>query len=149
LGFLREGELFVSGRLKDLIIIEGRNHSPQDIEATIESSHNAIRAGGIAAVAPEIEGEERLVVMAEVEREFRRGDPVPVLAAIREAVADEHGLVPHATVLLRTGSIPMTSSGKVQRFACRDAFLAGTLDEIGRWTADEQPAAATGETAVS
>ena len=140
LGFLHDGELFVAGRLKDLMVIRGRNHYPQDIEATIESAHAAIRTGCIAAFSSDIGGEERLVVIAEVDREFRRGDPVPVLAAIREAVAAEHGLIPHAAVLLKTGTIPMTSSGKVQRFACRDAFRAGTLDEVGRWMDDAPPA---------
>ncbi|MFL5342459.1 MAG: condensation domain-containing protein, partial [Gemmataceae bacterium] len=139
LGFLHDGELFVTGRLKDVLIIQGRNHYPQDIEATVEAAHVAIRPGCVAAFAVEIDGEERLAVAAELEREFRRSDPAPVLASVREAVAGQHGLEPFAVVLLRTGSIPMTSSGKVQRYACRDAFRESSFEEVARWTAETEP----------
>jgi amino acid adenylation domain-containing protein len=139
LGFLHADELFVTGRIKDVLIIEGRNHYPQDIEASVEKAHRAVRAGCVAAFSAEIDGQERLIVAAELEREFRRGDPAPVLAAIRQAVAGQHGLYTHAVVLLRTGTIPMTSSGKVQRYACRDAFHDGTFEEIGRWSANDDP----------
>ena len=141
LGFLRDGELFVTGRLKDLIIIDGRNHYPQDIEQTVETCHPALRPGCSAAFSIEQGGAERLVVAAEVERSFltaqRRGangDPdtehQAVVAAIRRAVADAHDLRVHAVALLKTGTIPKTSSGKIQRHACRAGFLDGSLETL-------------------
>ncbi|MCG8353428.1 MAG: fatty acyl-AMP ligase, partial [Chloroflexales bacterium] len=143
LGFIHNGELFITGRLKDLIIIDGRNHYPQDIEATIEQSHNAVRAGCVAAFSVTVGSEERLVAAAEVERGFlsalRKGatntadstkqaaDIPTVLGSIRRAIAERHDIRVHAIVLLKTGYIPKTSSGKIQRHACRAGFIAGTL----------------------
>jgi acyl-CoA synthetase (AMP-forming)/AMP-acid ligase II len=132
LGLVDQGELFITGRLKDLIIIRGANYHPQDIEATVERSHPALRPGCGAAFSTEPAGEEVLVVVQEVERECRKGlDVRGVLHAVREAVAAEHGLRVHALVLLRTGSIPRTTSGKVRRRACRDQLCAGTLEVWG------------------
>jgi acyl-CoA synthetase (AMP-forming)/AMP-acid ligase II/acyl carrier protein len=133
LGFLREGELFVTGRLKDLIIIRGRNLYPHDIELTVERSHAGLRPGMGAAFAVEAENEERLVVVQELDRYARSADADEIIAAICEAVAIEHELLPYAVVLLKTGSIPATSSGKVQRFACREGFMAGTLNVSKEW----------------
>ena len=141
LGFLKEGELFVTGRLKDLIIIDGRNHYPQDIELTVEQSHPALRPGGSAAFSIEIDGHEQLIVAAEVERQYwskhrqsRESGPenplqsnVEVFKAIRRAVAEEHEVRVYEISLLKPGSIPKTSSGKIQRHACRAGFQAGTL----------------------
>ncbi len=139
LGFLRDdGELFVTGRIKDLIILRGRNHYPQDIELTVERSHPALRPGCGAAFAvetPEGTGEERLVVVQEVRREHREDDPAELVAAIRRAVADEHEAQVHAVVLLRPATIPKTTSGKIQRSACRARFLDGTLEALGGWQA--------------
>jgi acyl-CoA synthetase (AMP-forming)/AMP-acid ligase II len=149
LGFLKDDELFVTGRLKDLIIIDGRNHYPQDIELTAEQSHPDIRAGCCAAFSVDVADEERLVVAAEVDRRYQpehhqqgvgpesnpRGrrllDTEAVVRAIRRAVAEEHGVRAHAVVLLTAGSIPKTSSGKVQRHACRADFLAGAWTREG------------------
>jgi amino acid adenylation domain-containing protein len=126
LGILRGGELFVTGRIKDLIILRGRNHYPQDIELTAQRSHPDLRPDGGAAFAVEIEGEERLVVVQEVER--RRRDGLEELAAaVRRAVAEEHEVQPYEVVLVRTGTVPKTSSGKVRRQACRERYLAGEL----------------------
>ncbi|MBI1853014.1 MAG: amino acid adenylation domain-containing protein [Planctomycetes bacterium] len=132
LGFLRDGELFVTGRLKDLIIVRGRNHYPQDIEASIETSHPAIRTGGSAAFSISVEGdaEERVVVAAEVDRAFDASDVRSVFDAMRRAVALQHELRLHAAVLLKPGALPKTTSGKVQRHACRSAHLAGELDAV-------------------
>jgi acyl-CoA synthetase (AMP-forming)/AMP-acid ligase II len=146
LGFIHNGELFITGRLKDLIIIDGRNHYPQDIETTIEQSHAAIRAGCVAAFSVTVGSEERLVAVAEVERSFlsalRKGATNPadstkpaadiptVVGAIRRAIAERHDIRVHAVVLLKTGYIPKTSSGKIQRHACRAGFIAGTLDVL-------------------
>ncbi len=136
LGFLDNGgELFVTGRLKDLIILRGRNHYPQDIELTVERSHPALRPGCGAAFTVERDDEERLVVVQEVRREHRAEDPAELVAAIRRAVADEHEAQVHAVVLLRPATIPKTTSGKIQRSACRARFLDGTLEALGGWEA--------------
>ncbi|HEU4323402.1 MAG TPA: amino acid adenylation domain-containing protein [Roseiflexaceae bacterium] len=142
LGFVHGGELFVAGRIKDLIIIRGRNHYPQDIELTVERSHPALRPGCGAAVSVEVAGEERLVVVQEVERQHRTVDVEAVADAVRQAVAQAHELSVYAVVLLRHGSIPKTSSGKIQRHACKAGFLDGSLDTVGASQREEQVEAA-------
>ena len=140
LGFLKDGELFVTGRLKDLIIIRGRNHYPQDIELTVERSHLALQPVGGAAFsveAPEGRGEERLVIAQEVERHARNVEVEEVARTIRQAVADQHELQVYAVVLIKTGHIPRTSSGKIQRHACRAGFLDGTLEVVGSSVLDD------------
>jgi acyl carrier protein len=134
LGFLEGNNLFVTGRLKDLIIIRGRNYYPQDIELTVETSHSALQTGCGAAFAVEIEGEEYLVIVQEVERSYiRKLDVEQVTGAIRKAVAEQHELQSHAILLLKTSSIPKTSSGKIQRHACKVGFLEDSLNVIGSW----------------
>ncbi len=128
LGFLKDGHLFVTGRLKDMIIIRGQNHYPQDIELTAEQSHPALRPGCSIAFSIEAAGEERLIVAQEVERDYKNLNRDELVEAIRQAVAEEHEVQVYAVVLLRPGGIPKTSSGKVQRQACRAAYLAGSLD---------------------
>ena len=131
LGFIKDGELFVTGRLKDVIIIRGRNHYPQDIELVVQQSHPALRPSCGAAFTVEVNGEERLVVVQEVERTWLRKIDVEMVArCIRKAVVQQHELYVHAIALIRTGSIPKTSSGKIQRRACRAKFLEGTLDVL-------------------
>ncbi|MEX2173452.1 MAG: aminotransferase class I/II-fold pyridoxal phosphate-dependent enzyme [Pirellulaceae bacterium] len=132
LGFLHEKELFVTGRLKDMIIVRGVNRYPQDIEMTVERASERIAPQAVAAFALDLAGRERLIIVAEVER-TRRDDWSDVIAAVRKAVAAEHELPPDAVVLVRFGSIPKTSSGKIQRHASRDEFLAGTLQIVGQW----------------
>ncbi|MCC5633715.1 aminotransferase class I/II-fold pyridoxal phosphate-dependent enzyme [Nostoc sphaeroides CHAB 2801] len=125
LGFLHDGELFFTGRFKDLIIIRGRNYYPQDIEFTVENSHRAVRPNCSAAFSIEMDETEQLVVVAEVDR---HNDNHPeVIAAIRTEVANQHELAVYAVILLKTGSIPKTSSGKIQRHACRHQFLEKKL----------------------
>ncbi|MEL6787210.1 MAG: AMP-binding protein [Cyanobacteria bacterium J06607_15] len=134
LGFVQEGELFITGRIKDVIIIRGRNHYPQDIEQTIENSHPALRNSCGAAFAVEIDGNEQLVIAQEVERSYiRKLDVDGVVAAIRKAVSEDHGLFVSGIVLLKTASIPKTSSGKIQRHACKQGFLADSLKVVGSW----------------
>ena len=130
LGFFHEGSLFVTGRVKDLIVIRGRNHYPQDIELSVERSHPALRRSCGAAFCVEAEEQERLVVVQEVDRRFRNLNLDAVVWAIRQAVAEHHELQVFAIALVRPGSIPKTSSGKVQRHACREQFLGGTLEVI-------------------
>ena len=132
LGFLQDGELFVIGRTKDLIIIRGRNHYPQDIELTVEQSHPALRPDSGAAFSVEIKGSEQLVVAQEVERSYlRKLDVNKVVGAVRQAVSKEHELQVYAVLLLKTASIPKTSSGKIQRHAARAGFLNKSLDVVG------------------
>ncbi len=134
LGFLLDGRLFVTGRLKDLIIIRGRNLYPTDIELTVERSHSALRQGCGAAFSVEIEGEERLVVVQEID--LRQRAPIDlVIDNIRESVSEEFEVSVHAIVLIKPGSIPKTSSGKIQRRATRMKFLEGTLDVVSQYQA--------------
>ncbi|HLO87423.1 MAG TPA: condensation domain-containing protein [Nostocaceae cyanobacterium] len=129
LGFLHNGQLFITGRAKDLIIIRGRNLYPQDIEITAENSHPALRLSGCAAFATEVENEEKLVIIQELE--FRaKPDFEEVVAAIRQAVSQEFAVQVYAVVLIKPGSLPKTSSGKVQRRTTKAQFLSGTLNVI-------------------
>jgi acyl carrier protein len=131
LGFLHHGELFVTGRLKDLIVVRGRNHYPQDIEQTVEQSHVALRPGGCAAFSVGAGEGEQLVVVQELERRYvTNANMGEVVASIRRAVAEHHELQVHAVVLIKTGSIPKTSSGKIQRRATRAAYADGTLAAV-------------------
>ena len=144
LGFFDNGELFVAGRLKDLIIIRGRNHYPQDIEHAVEEASTLVRAGSIAAFAVDVDGRERVAVVAEVERGKR--EPAEVAAAfeaIRKQLATEHELAVEAIVLVRPNSVPKTSSGKIQRHACKRQFLDGTLDVVDQYVSWLQPAVPT------
>jgi acyl-CoA synthetase (AMP-forming)/AMP-acid ligase II len=135
LGFLQDDELFITGRIKDVIIIRGQNHYPQDIELTVEKSHPALRLGCGAAFAVEVKGEERLVIVQEVERSYlRKLNIKEILENIRKSIAAEHSLQVYATVLVKTGSIPKTSSGKIQRHACRADFLTGRLNVVEDWS---------------
>ncbi len=131
LGFLQDSELYVTGRLKDVIIVRGRNHYPQDIELTVAGSHPALKASASAAFSVEVAGEEQLVIVQEVERQYLRQLPIEaVLAAIRAAVSQDHELLVHRIVLLKPVSILKTSSGKIQRQACKKAFLEGSLQIV-------------------
>ncbi|NER93735.1 MAG: fatty acyl-AMP ligase [Symploca sp. SIO1B1] len=131
LGFLLNGELFVTGRLKDVLIIRGGNYYPQDIELTVQKSHQALRANSGAAFMVELKGAKRLIIVQEVERSYlRKLDVDEVLGNIRQAVTAEHALQIYTTVLVKPGSIPKTSSGKIQRYACRKAFLDSNLSAI-------------------
>ena len=127
LGFMLNGRVFVTGRLKDLIIIAGVNYYPQDIEATVEASHDAIKPDAVAVFSVDVRTEEKLVIACEAKP--RAGEScAAIFSAIRHAVAEKHELDVHAICLLRSGGMLKTSSGKVQRRACRDAFLNGTLE---------------------
>jgi acyl-CoA synthetase (AMP-forming)/AMP-acid ligase II len=131
LGYLDDGELLVVGRLKDLVIIDGRNHYPEDIEQVVEASHDLVRSHGCAAFSVDGPSGERLVVVAEVERTADL-DPVSIGRSVRHAVADVHGVGVATIVLVRPGAVPRTTSGKIRRHACRAAFQAGTLVAVGR-----------------
>jgi acyl-CoA synthetase (AMP-forming)/AMP-acid ligase II len=137
LGFCRDGQLFVTGRIKDVINIRGLKHYPQDIERTMARSHDAIHANGCAAFAITRDGVEQLAVIAEVKPRFRKtgGWETRVIDAIQHAVADAHGLMVHAVALVPFGAIPKTTSGKLERYACRRSFNEGQLQAVRVWSA--------------
>ena len=141
LGFVWRGGLFITGRLKDLIIIDGRNIYPQDIEETVEQNVSAVRAACCAAFSVDVDDQERLVIVAEVDRHYRVQGEGGVAAArealvraIRNVVTREHDVQPYAVELLKVGGVLKTSSGKTQRYACRAKFLARTLELWGEGT---------------
>ncbi len=131
-GFQIDGELFLCGRIKDLIIIHGKNYYPQDIEHTVASCHPRLVRDAGAVFTVEQEGKQRLVVVQEVDRQRERDD-AEIIQAIRAAVGDQHQLAVDAVVLIRLRSTPKTSSGKVQRFACRQLYLDGRLTTVAAW----------------
>jgi acyl-CoA synthetase (AMP-forming)/AMP-acid ligase II len=127
LGFMLDGELFVTGRIKDLIIIRGRNYYPQDIERTVSAADPHIRPGCGVAFARVVDGEERLVVVQEVDPNGQPLDAGRVLTAARLSIASRHDLRAHTIVLIPRGEIPKTSSGKLQRARTRELFEEGAL----------------------
>jgi fatty-acyl-CoA synthase len=132
LGVYIDGELYITGRIKDVVIIRGTNHYPQDIERTVERAHPALRPHACAAFAASVDGEERLVVVQELERTSRRGADIDeVVGCIREAVANAHDIAVHEVVLLAPGGVPKTTSGKIQRSLARQLWRDGRLDVIG------------------
>ncbi|MDM3847805.1 MAG: fatty acyl-AMP ligase [Aphanizomenon gracile PMC638.10] len=131
LGFLRDGELFVTGRIKDVLIIRGRNHYPQDIELTVEQSHPALRTSCGAAFTVTVNGEEKLIVVQEVDRSWlRKLEEDKVITTIRKAVTQQHELQVYATFLIKTNTIPKTSSGKIQRRLCREKLITDNLEVL-------------------
>jgi amino acid adenylation domain-containing protein len=139
LGFEEDGNLFVTGRLKDLIIIRGRNHYPQDIERTVAHSHPALRRGSSVAFSIEVDGDERLVIVHQIASREARANLDDLVPLVRARVAEEHDLSVHAVVLVKPGSIRKTSSGKVRRQACRADFLADRLDVLVQSVAKTTP----------
>ena len=133
LGFIHEGELFITGRIKDLIIVRGTNHYPQDIEWSVQELHPALRADYGAAFSIEDKGQERLVVVQEVERRSGEIDTDSIIADIRQEIAEQHEIQVYGVVLAKPGNILKTASGKIQRRACRDKFISGTLTVIADW----------------
>jgi acyl-CoA synthetase (AMP-forming)/AMP-acid ligase II len=132
LGFLDAGgNLFVTGRSKEIVIVRGVNHYPQDIEHTVAFCDPALRRHGGAAFAADARGEERLVIVQEVERTWRhRIDPEALVARIRDAVVRAHDIAPYDIALLRPGALPKTTSGKIRRGAARQLWLEGSLDRL-------------------
>jgi acyl-CoA synthetase (AMP-forming)/AMP-acid ligase II len=134
LGFLQGQELFITGRLKEILVFWGFNHYPQHIEQTVEHCHPALRSNAGAAFAVRVAGEERLVIAQEVERSYRQSlDVEAVVAAVRWAVFEQHFVEVYGIVFLPPGGLPKTSSGKIQRRVCQEQFLAGQLKLIAEW----------------
>jgi len=137
LGCLSGGELLVTGRIKDLVIVRGVKHYPHDIEQTVQSSHPALEGCVGAAFAIDEDAQERLVIAHEVQRAQRKTPPDEIVGAIRQHVGEHHHVQPHAIVLLKPGQIRRTSSGKIQRMACRAAYLNGEFETLAAWTAGD------------
>lgn len=134
LGFLLNGEVFITGRLKELVIIRGRNYYPQDIEAIVEKSHPELAIGSGAAFSIALDTEENLAIAQEIKDSNL--DPVnfdEVIQAIRQTIAQNYDLQVYAILLLKQGTIPKTDSGKVQRQVCQMNFLTGNLQVIAQW----------------
>ena len=127
LGFLHNGELHVAGRIKDLIIVDGSNHFPQDIEQTVEACHESIRSGGVAAFSVQRGGEEQVIVLVELLQppdRYAPADRAAIGDAVRSAVSAEHGIRLSDVWLAGAGTISRTTSGKVERQACRRDYMA-------------------------
>lgn len=136
LGFWQDEEVYITGRIKELMILWGRNHYPQHIEQTVENAHPDLRPNSGAAFAIEVEGEEHLVIVHEVKRQaLKTLNVAEIVGAIRQAVGEQHLADIFAIVLIKTGTIPKTSSGKIQRGVCRTQFLEGSLNKVGEWQA--------------
>ncbi|MDP4196876.1 MAG: fatty acyl-AMP ligase, partial [Bacteroidota bacterium] len=133
LGFIKDNQLFITGRLKDLIIIRGKNHYPQDIEFTVERSHGTIRQNSTAAFSVEKEDEEALIVVAELATTENNINFNELFSAISNAISTEHDLQVNTIVIIKQKTIFKTSSGKIQRNAVKKAFLEGHLDVINLW----------------
>ncbi|HEY6795493.1 MAG TPA: aminotransferase class I/II-fold pyridoxal phosphate-dependent enzyme [Kineosporiaceae bacterium] len=129
LGFMINNQLYLVGRIKDMMILQGRNHYPHDIELTVEQADNAIRETNGAAFSIEVDGAEEMVVAYEV-KSTPADDGRALLARLRSAIAEAHEIMPHAIVLLKRGTVHKTTSGKIQRQACRADFLSLGLSVV-------------------
>jgi acyl-CoA synthetase (AMP-forming)/AMP-acid ligase II len=129
-----DGSLYIRGRLKDLIIVRGRNHFPQDLERTVEATDALVRTGGCAAFGLEVAGQERVVVVAELDRRSppEAAEAARLVEAVRAAVLEAHDLALHDLVFIAPGAMPKTSSGKIQRRQCRDDYLEGRLKPLSQ-----------------
>lgn len=134
LGFMLQGELYITGRIKDIIIIRGRNYYPQDIEYVVANAHPSLQENSGAAFYLEENGQEQLVVVQEVRRaEWRAAQPDEVVDTIRQAISEAFDITPHRIALIFPLSLPKTSSGKVQRQATKEQLLAGKLRIMKEW----------------
>ena len=133
LGFIQEEQLFIVGRIKDTIIIRGQNHYPQDIEWTLQESHPALNPDCGAAFSIIENDEERLVIVQEIERAYRKQNCNEIFSKICEAVMEGHDLAVHTIILIKAHSIPRTTSGKIKRHSCREKFLEKSLKFVSEW----------------
>ena len=139
LGFGHDGHLVVAARVKDVIIIRGRNHYPQDIEQTIADSHEALRPDAGAVFSIDQDGHEKIVAIHEVDRQYRNADFDEIIRCMRAAVAQDHELEVSMVVLIRHMSLPRTTSGKPQRHVCRRQFEGGDLKVVAEWSRAARP----------
>ena len=135
LGFFSDGHLYVTGRVKDVMIIRGRNHYPQDVERVACATHEALRPdSGAVFTVDNDDSQEQLVIVYEVDRQYRQADFDEVIRGIRRAVADQLELEVTSVVLIRHASLPRTTSGKVQRNLCRQQLANEKLKVLAEWT---------------
>ncbi len=140
LGFMRDNEMFVTGRLKDMLIVRGQNLYPQDLERTVEEEVEVVRKGRVAAYATNFDGMEGIGIAAEVSKKLQKLVPPNMLInAIREAVANIYQEVPQQVALLNPGTLPKTSSGKLQRSACRKGIADGSIEAYALFPEVETP----------
>jgi acyl-CoA synthetase (AMP-forming)/AMP-acid ligase II len=142
LGSLQNGELHVTGRIKDLLIVRGVKHFPHDLERTAERRHRGVRTGGVAAVAvgSHVRG-DRVALIAEIDpREVVAERREHLIRELRQAIAEEHGIQLYGVALVPPGTVPKTTSGKLQRFLCRDAWMNDTLGALASWRETAEPA---------
>lgn len=151
LGFMRGSHLFVTGRIKDVLIVRGLKHYPQDLERTAEQASPVLRPGCCAAFSVDCDGEERPAIVAEVDaRGPGEGTNLhAVIADVRRAISDGHHLALCAITLVAPGTLAKTTSGKLQRYVCRDAFLSGGLEALVQWLDPDRPVISTLEGAAS
>ena len=128
LGFLHEGELYITGRLKNLIISNGKNHDAHDIERSVEGSHPAIRPAGCAVFSINNSGAEDIIVIAEIDYKLNI-EAEEIIKAIRQAIATHHELYVNVIKLTNPGGIPRTTSGKIRHFLCKTNYMAEALKE--------------------
>ncbi|MEZ5509408.1 MAG: AMP-binding protein [Gammaproteobacteria bacterium] len=134
LGFKLENELFVTGRIKEMIIVAGRNHYPQDIEFSLQSCNPAFRKGCGAAFAIADHGKEQLVVMQELSNtQLQPSDYQQLALQAARAIGFRHGISPRALVFIAPGNLPKTSSGKIQRTEARKIYEAGNITTLYTW----------------
>ncbi|WP_308016560.1 non-ribosomal peptide synthetase [Jidongwangia harbinensis] len=132
LGTILAGELYVTGRAKDVIIVRGRNVYPQDIEEAADTAATEVRPGCVAAIGLSVDGEEQLTVVAELAATVDPGGSAAVAERIRDAVVAAQDVRPYSVVFLAPGALPKTSSGKIQRSAAKRELLAGELTVVAR-----------------
>ncbi len=134
LGFIHRGNLYITGRIRDLIIIRGANHYPQHIEETVFKSHDALQQNACAAFSTDIDNEEKLVIVQEIKRPYIKDlNEDEIFEAIRKAISEEHEISAYAIEIISPASIPRTTSGKIKRYECKTAWLNGELKTITSW----------------
>jgi acyl-CoA synthetase (AMP-forming)/AMP-acid ligase II/3-oxoacyl-(acyl-carrier-protein) synthase/acyl carrier protein len=152
-GFLHEGRLFIAGRIKEVLIVRGANHYPQDLEASILGAHPALRPGGTAAFSVDSPAGEQVVIVSEVRPDQvgqagQTSGPEPIYGAIRAALAN-HGLRPSTIALVSPNALPRTTSGKLQRRKAQQLLLDGALPVLHRWDQETATEAALGAASES
>ena len=133
LGFVHNGELFITGRLKDILIIKGENFAAMDLELSAEQSHVNILSGGSAAFSVFVDGEEKAVLVCEVGLGLSQENKEEIVTAVCSTFSAEFGFIPFDIVFVKPHSLPRTTSGKIQRQASRGKYLDGS------WQAQNDP----------
>jgi acyl carrier protein len=147
LGFIRDGNLFITGRIKDLIIIRGQNYIPSDVEYTAESSHANLRKGCSAAFSLQSDGEEKLAVVCEIRKKVKKAELKDIAAGILRNITESHGINAARLALIKTRTIPKTTSGKIRRKMCKMAMLNNKLEVVYQWEDKKNAEAVAGPAA--